>query len=544
MAASSRTLRYLFLAPTILLIATAGRIHAAEPQPPTNPAAAAKPPVNVTLSKETTRITEPLTAEGYPDYVEYLNRQLSQGVTPQNNAVVLLWRVVGPKEVPATVRAEYFHRLGVAVPPEKGNYLLDFDDYVKSQQLGNNIKYSELIDQETDGYSRPWREKQFPLLASWLAASERPLNLATQLIERPRYYEPQVTNAKSFRMIAAFLPSAQASRMIGRALCVRAMLRLGHHDVEGAWADLLATRRLARLVGKGTWLIDGLVAIALDTLASNGETSLVHYGNLTLEQSKRFRRQLAAAEPALDFTGRLDNSERLMMLDSVCDLTRAGTFGSTSPLDGLGYNPFQAAGSSVGSAVNIATDWNLVLIANNRFFDQMIAAARIKDSKARKAALASTDARIKQLSECVRTTAPTAVFLPLTGKPGRELFSRYMSGLTISLLMPGLTVALSAEDRDTTFFRRTEILLALGAYRTDHNEYPQRLDQLVPGYLSKLPRDAFTDAEFRYERTKDGFRIYSVGSNGEDEGGRGYNDEPAGDDWLLEMPPREPKGSR
>src|SRR5689334_14951754 len=114
MAAFWRTSCWFFLALALLLCATARPIDAAEPsQPAAKPPGATKPPVNVTLSKETTRITEPLTADGYPDYVEYLNRQLSEGVTPQNNAVVLLWQVVGPQTVSKSKRAEYFRRLGV-----------------------------------------------------------------------------------------------------------------------------------------------------------------------------------------------------------------------------------------------------------------------------------------------------------------------------------------------------------------------------------------------------------------------------------------------
>ena len=48
------------------------------------------------ISKETTYITEPLKADGYPNYVAVLNRQYSEGVSPDNNAAVLLWQAIGP----------------------------------------------------------------------------------------------------------------------------------------------------------------------------------------------------------------------------------------------------------------------------------------------------------------------------------------------------------------------------------------------------------------------------------------------------------------
>lgn len=53
--------------------------------------------VLVTISKETTYITEPLHPDGYPDYVAVLNQQFSEGVTPENNSAVLFLKAVGPK---------------------------------------------------------------------------------------------------------------------------------------------------------------------------------------------------------------------------------------------------------------------------------------------------------------------------------------------------------------------------------------------------------------------------------------------------------------
>src|SRR5712691_6035186 len=72
-----------------------------------------------TVSKETTYITEPLDKHGYPDYVTALNQRLSQGVTPENNANVLIWQALGPYPEGATMPPEYFQWLGHE-PPEQG----------------------------------------------------------------------------------------------------------------------------------------------------------------------------------------------------------------------------------------------------------------------------------------------------------------------------------------------------------------------------------------------------------------------------------------
>ena len=83
-----------------------------------------QPKVPFTISKETTRILEPLDADGYPDYIAAINQHCRKGVTPENNAAVLVWRAMGPSEIPAGQRAEYFKQLGIDPPPEKGDYFV------------------------------------------------------------------------------------------------------------------------------------------------------------------------------------------------------------------------------------------------------------------------------------------------------------------------------------------------------------------------------------------------------------------------------------
>ena len=62
-------------------------------------AAGKKPRGEITISKETTYITEPLRKDGYVDYVAALNERFRAGVTPENNAAVPFWKAMGPGEI-------------------------------------------------------------------------------------------------------------------------------------------------------------------------------------------------------------------------------------------------------------------------------------------------------------------------------------------------------------------------------------------------------------------------------------------------------------
>ena len=71
-----------------------------------------KTKLRFTVSKETTHVTTPVDKDGYIDYVAALNERLRRGVTPDNNAAVLLWKAMGPHPEKSSMPAEFFRWLG------------------------------------------------------------------------------------------------------------------------------------------------------------------------------------------------------------------------------------------------------------------------------------------------------------------------------------------------------------------------------------------------------------------------------------------------
>src|SRR5947209_19365192 len=85
-----------------------------------------------TVGTDTTYVTGPLDSHGYVDYVTALNERLGKGITPENNANVLIWQALGPRPEGASLPDEYFHWLGIDSPPEQGEYLISWQDHLKS----------------------------------------------------------------------------------------------------------------------------------------------------------------------------------------------------------------------------------------------------------------------------------------------------------------------------------------------------------------------------------------------------------------------------
>ncbi|MGB9609061.1 MAG: hypothetical protein ACPL3E_01655, partial [Minisyncoccia bacterium] len=75
----------------------------------------------------------------------------------------------------------------------------------------------------------------------------------------------------------------------------------------------------------------------------------------------------------------------------------------------------------------------------------------------------------------------------------------------------------------------TQAIIAIKAYKNDTSNYPNSLNELVPNYLSSVPKDPFDNKPLKYSLTKK--IIYSVGEDAEDSGGS------TGDDWRKMSDP-------
>jgi hypothetical protein len=93
-----------------------------------------------------------------------------------------------------------------------------------------------------------------------------------------------------------------------------------------------------------------------------------------------------------------------------------------------------------------------------------------------------------------------------------------------------------AVDRNAQFERNLHLAFALAAYQRDHGRYLNTLESLLPKYLDRIPGDILSGKALVYRPTAGGYLLYSVGINGQDDGGRTYDDTPPGDDLVIRVP--------
>ncbi len=100
--------------------------------------------------------------------------------------------------------------------------------------------------------------------------------------------------------------------------------------------------------------------------------------------------------------------------------------------------------------------------------------------------------------------------------------AQHVSRIASTILMPSLERAVLIQFRDCAQRRTAAVALALRLYESDNERRPASLADLVPDYLPAIPRDPFDvqDGPIRYLPEAHSPLLYSVGSNGVDDGGR------------------------
>ncbi|MFW6133786.1 MAG: hypothetical protein ACOC8F_07800 [Planctomycetota bacterium] len=528
----------------------------------------------ITLSRETTYVTGPLNDDGTVNYVAYLNRKYSKGVTPDNNAAVVLLEALGPEMIAEEIRAETYKRLGMDPPPVKGDYFVDLDEYVealpaerkpqgvpgaeaaekKRQALWQRIEaggpdaaeaFEELEQlpeppetaadivekRRQQTMEGPWTAEQYPILADWLAANAGALDRIVTASKLPRFYKPKVSTTEPPTIVNTLLPSYGTLRNAARALTNRAMLRWAEGDRRGAWADLMAVRRLGRRLGQDSTLIGNLVGLALEALGNDAMQRLVIGGAIPAADVEYMLSQVKTLKPLPDIRQGVAN-ERFLMLDTVMMLARGGTVSDMIAMSAAGGSDL----ASPSGGPRMKLDYDLMLRRFNEMWDWYLNCERIEDPQERAEALERFDEWLIQTKlQFPGEPLPTAgaiIGSVLSVKRRTEV----VADLLISILMPSL-------DRAQVLWRRANAdgavtlgATALAAYRAEQDAWPAELAALTPEYLEAVPRDPFTDEPLVYKRTDDGYVLYSLGSNRKDDGGV---DEYDTGDIALRVPPAD-----
>jgi hypothetical protein len=318
------------------------------------------------------------------------------------------------------------------------------------------------------------------------------------------------------------------------------LYRLSEGKTDEAWEDLLASHRLARLVGHDQTLVGALVSITINWRANAGDQALLEHGKLSSAQIAKMRADLANLPPMPKMADKIDTAERFMFLDCVTTMARKG-LGNLGELASLtGSEALQenkgALESLMDSIGAVAIDWDLILHMGNSWYDRIHDACLKPTRSERTKAWDVIDEDLKKMWKSAKDLK--SLGFSMLGNP-RKAISERVGQMFVSLLLPAISAAMTAEDRSTTLIELNDLAFALAAYRADHGSYPAKLADLSPKYMVELPKDLFNDADLHYRQEGNGYVLYSVGANGQDDGGKSFDaldNGPPGDDLVVRVP--------
>jgi hypothetical protein len=88
------------------------------------------------------------------------------------------------------------------------------------------------------------------------------------------------------------------------------------------------------------------------------------------------------------------------------------------------------------------------------------------------------------------------------------------------LFLPGFSRCTTIDVRIAAQLRTAQTGLAVQRYRLASDRLPDSLAELVPTYLDAVVKDPFDGKELRYKKLETGFVVYSIGEDGNDDGGK------------------------
>jgi hypothetical protein len=335
---------------------------------------------------------------------------------------------------------------------------------------------------------RQLSDEQITALRTELQKAEAALVQARKLADLPEGRYP-VTYSPDF--IGTLVPHVQDAREIANLMAYDALLRAQDRDVDGALLSIRAVLNAGRSIGDEPFVISQLVRIACRTMAVEKLQCVLAQGEPSEASLLPVQELLEKeeAEPLMRYIARGERAgqDRLMaaiqtgkMKLSARDLATTARF-SGHPEEG-------------------PTTAEYILLRTPGFF------------KTQRAAMLRFLTHAVEIAELPpEQQQPQFAQLEASAKE---------QPLLVRLLVPALGKMSVSCQRSRAQLRGAFVAVAAERYRLARGHWPDQLEALKEaGYLQKVPTDLYDGQPLRLRRLEDGLVIYSVGPDGEDNGG-------------------------
>jgi hypothetical protein len=496
---------------------------------------------SLVISKETTWLTNPpMKPNGTVNYAQYVADRSTEGVTPENNALACFTRALGPMflwRITDTLHGAERTKAYLGFDPKtlEGPSLRDASSALR--EVLANLEAAGRPDAKYLVYELcgiPWTQAEYPEIKQWLDAYAAPLDWLIKASRKERYsYWPliRLDDPNTANLLLIPTPSFRRLIPVGDLMAIRSMYKLGEGDIEGAWSDTMALRRIARLISQDSHLVSQLMGCSMETSATMSQLSILRVETLTVSQARSMLAELQSLAP-------------LPLLGEAMERNLFVELNAATMLMGLSAEDYGEMSLDPESTIQWYARWvdpNRVLRTITASWEPMIHRSSLPTMLQRKAAGVEYASRFEKQPLLEVTTGTVTRFL-LDAPSVRR---RILTDLFVQALPrvdPFIAYAKVQDNVDVnkTYISLTETMAALAVYRAEKGQWPGSLSDLVPAILPAVPVDPWSkdDASLIYKRTPEGFILYSIGYNETDDGGKD-NYEREEDDIVVSDPKQE-----
>lgn len=455
----------------------------------------------ITISKTTTRFTEPLNEQGEVDFLKAANRLLSQGVTAENNLVTAAIKLTGARTSDENAQKEMMRLLGIDTLPGENECLVEFRQFAQGSLVGE-----KLAETDNSVSSLPWSRTDFPVAAKWIDKYSPAVDTyIKQLEHKSRFYYPLVTETGEPKTLVNAQSHFSEGRTIARFLATRAMMHLGNNDITRAQTDILAIRKTANLTASSTTVMNMLIASAIKNIAHFAEMQMCFHEKTTLLHLESYAAELRDSCITADMRKTFDEYERMIILDYAIQIKNGQTaWPDESVDDNLKYNK-----------IADKIDWDEVLKLLNQNVDSTVQRMALPNYR-----IQLTSLQIAGLESERGKIGPKVMRLPANPVKYSSLTESVVKVIEEQNYGPYNYYVLFEQYGNaplTDALMQTNI--ALHRYRLDNGEFPKSLDLLKPKYLQSVPNDIYSNKPLLYKVKGEHIVLYSVGFNQKDDGG-------------------------
>jgi len=327
--------------------------------------------------------------------------------------------------------------------------------------------------------TEPMAEETKTLVALYLADNQEALDLLHKgaEIEHSRY---PIDLSKGFE---AVMPDLSNIRTAARLLQLEGVLHADNAKPELAARSITSIFGLARSLDKEPILISQLVRMACQALGVSALEYTVNKTEFTDEQLVNFKRMLANAQDSSAMT-RAFAGERC-----------------------AGASIFKEHSARILKLINGGqSKLTVIPLALYKFIGLADMDASIYLD------LMSDYIETTQLPPHQRQEAVDAIEAKFTAISKVHIL--------LHAMMPALSRVTTIDIRNIAQLHTAQVALAIQRYRLATGNIPESLTDLLPTYLDAVPKDPFDGKELRYKKLETGFVVYSIGEDGNDDGGK------------------------